>query len=199
MGKVFPEIDERLARWIRAQALFFVGTAPLAGDGHVNVSPKGPIEALQILDPHTVAYLDMVGSGAETIAHLRENGRIVIMLCAFAGPPRILRLHGTGRVVMAADAEFAALLERCEFPEAAVPAARRSVVVVEIERIADSCGYGVPEMTFERLRPHLDAWAAKGVSANDEGLIEYQREKNSLSIDGMPAVELPAVELAEGT
>ncbi len=96
MGKVFTEIDDHLRRWIAAQSLFFVGTAPLAQDGHVNVSPKGPIGTLRVLDPHTVAYLDLVGSGAETVAHLRENGRVVLMLCAFDGPPRIVRLHGRG-------------------------------------------------------------------------------------------------------
>ena len=103
MGKVFDGIDNRLERWIASQPMFFVGSAPLDEDGHVNVSPKGPIETLRVLDPRTVAYLDFVGSGAETIAHVRENGRIVIMLCAFQGPPRILRLHGQGRIVTAAD------------------------------------------------------------------------------------------------
>ena len=96
MGKVFESIDERLERWIAAQPMFFVGSAPLDEDGHINVSPKGPIETLRVLDPRTVAYLDFIGSGAETIAHIRENARIVIMLCAFEGPPRIVRLHGAG-------------------------------------------------------------------------------------------------------
>jgi hypothetical protein len=95
MANVYDHIDARLRTWIGKQALFFVGTAPLHGDGHVNVSPKGPIGSLRVLDEHTVAYLDVIGSGAETIAHLRENGRIVIMLCAFDGPPRILRLHAS--------------------------------------------------------------------------------------------------------
>src|SRR3954463_16588762 len=112
MGKVFEGIDEHQREWIARQALFFVGTAPLAGGGHVNVSPKGPTGSLRVLDDHTVAYLDVVGSGAETIAHLRENGRIVVMLCAFEGPPRILRLHGTGEVVLVGDERFGALLEQ---------------------------------------------------------------------------------------
>ena len=113
MGKVFEGIDETSASGSRAQPLFFVGTAPLAGEGHVNVSPKGPIGTLRVLDDHTVAYLDIVGSGAETIAHLRENGRIVMMLCAFEGPPRIVRLHGRGEVIVPADdARFDELLER---------------------------------------------------------------------------------------
>src|SRR3954467_14018352 len=103
MGKVFDAIDDDLRAWIARQPMFFVGTAPLAADGHVNVSPKGPIGSLAVLDEHTVAYLDLTGSGAETIAHLRENGRIVVMLCAFEGPPRIVRLHGSGRAVHSSE------------------------------------------------------------------------------------------------
>src|ERR687883_1049875 len=106
MGKVFDAIDEKLAAWIGRQPMFFVATAPLDGDGHVNVSPKGPTGSLHVLDEHTVAYLDAVGSGAETIAHVRENGRIVIMLCAFEGPPRILRLHGRAEVVSPSEPAF---------------------------------------------------------------------------------------------
>jgi Pyridoxamine 5'-phosphate oxidase len=192
VGKIFDGIDERLEGWIAAQPMFFVGTAPLDEDGHVNVSPKGQIDDLRVLDPHTVAYLDYIGSGAETIAHVRENGRIVIMLCAFAGPPRILRLHGRGRVVPASDPEFEKLLARCGFPEPATPEARRAVVVVEVERVADSCGYGVPLMSYEGRRPHMDAWAAKKMRVGGpEALLDYQREKNTLSIDGLPAVDLP--------
>ena len=172
--------------------MFFVGTAPLDGDGHVNVSPKGQIDALRVLDRHTVAYLDFIGSGAETIAHVRENGRIVIMLCAFAGPPRIVRLHGRGRIVAAADADFGELVERCGFAEPATPEARRAIIVVDVERVADSCGYGVPLLSYESPRPHMELWAAKKVRVGGvEALLEYQREKNSESIDGLPAVELP--------
>jgi hypothetical protein len=193
MGKVFEGIDERLACWIAAQPMFFVGTAPLDADGHVNVSPKGPIEALRVLDPSRVAYLDFVGSGAETIAHLRENGRIVIMLCAFSGPPRILRLHGRGSVAVAGDPEFDELLSGCGFEDVdGVPEARRSIVTVEVERIADSCGYGVPLMAFEGRREHMELWAAKKLRVGGpDALVDYQREKNSVSIDGLPAVDLP--------
>ncbi len=191
MGKVFDGIDERLREWIAGQPLFFVASAPLAADGHVNVSPKGPIGTLRVLDEHTVAYLDVVGSGAETIAHLRENGRIVVMLCAFSGPPRIVRLHGHGEIVAAADERFAGLLARCGFEQPAVPAARRAIVVVDVERVADSCGYGVPLMSFEGLRPHQDAWAEKKVRVGgDQALIAYQREKNTTSLDGLPALDL---------
>ncbi len=190
MGKVFTEIDHQLAGWIAAQSLFFVGSAPLDGDGHVNVSPKGPIDTLRVLGPHDVAYLDMVGSGAETIAHVRENGRIVIMLCAFTGPPRIVRLHGRGEVSTAGDLAFAELLARCSFAEGAVPQARRAIVSVSIDRIADSCGYGVPLMRHERTRPHQELWAAKRLRVGGEdALVDYQREKNAHSIDGLPALD----------
>ncbi|HUA72425.1 MAG TPA: pyridoxamine 5'-phosphate oxidase family protein [Solirubrobacteraceae bacterium] len=192
MGKIFDAIDDQLESWIARQSMFFVGTAPLDGDGHVNVSPKGSIETLRVLGSTTVAYLDFVGSGVETIAHVRENGRIVIMLCAFEGPPRILRLHGRGEVVVASDSRFEQLMELCEFPEPSTPEARRAVVLVEVERIADSCGYGVPLMKHEGDRPHMALWAAKKVRVGgSEALAEYQREKNSVSIDGLPAVDLP--------
>jgi len=194
VGKTFDGIDERLEGWIAAQRMFFVGSAPLDGDGHVNVSPKGPIEMLRVLDPHTVAYLDFVGSGAETIAHVRENGRIVIMFCAFEGPPRILRLHGQGRIVAAADEEFRELAAACGFPEPATPEARRAIVLVEVQRVADSCGYGVPLMSYEGRRPHMELWAAKKLRVGGpEALLDYQREKNSLSIDGLPAVDVPTL------
>jgi predicted pyridoxine 5'-phosphate oxidase superfamily flavin-nucleotide-binding protein len=190
MGDVYDRIDDRWREWIARQPLFFVGTAPLAGDGHVNVSPKGPIGSLRVLDDHTVAYLDVIGSGAETIAHLRENGRIVVMLCAFEGPPRILRLHGRGEVVSAGDEGFEDLLERAGFDQPEVPESRRAVIVVHVERIADSCGYGVPLMSYEGTRPHLDAWAAKKVRVGGaEALADYKRKNNTTSLDGLPAVE----------
>jgi Pyridoxamine 5'-phosphate oxidase len=190
MGKLFDEIDDHLAGWIASQSMFFVGTAPSGDSGHVNVSPKGPIGALRVLDPRTVAYLDIIGSGAETIAHLRENGRIVIMLCAFQGPPRIVRLHGRGEVVLAGDPAFDELIASREFAEPEVPQARRAIVLVRLDRIADSCGYGVPLMSFEGSRPHSDLWAAKKLRVGGENaLLEYQREKNSYSIDGLPALD----------
>jgi hypothetical protein len=190
MGKVFERIDEHQREWIARQALFFVGTAPLDADGHVNVSPKGPIGSLRILDDRTVAYLDIVGSGAETIAHLRENGRIVVMLCAFQGPPRILRLHGRGEVVLPNDARFAELLDRCAFDDPATEEARRSIVVVNVTRIADSCGYGVPLMGYEGEREHARKWALKKVRVGGpDALLDYQRSKNAVSLDGLPAVE----------
>src|SRR3954470_22581692 len=116
--------------------MFFVGSAPLAGDGHVNISPKGPIGTFRVLDDHTVAYLDVLGSGAETIAHLRENGRIVVMFCAFQGPPRILRLHGRGEVVRPDDPRFGELVEAGGFETPGVSESRRAIVLVHVERIA---------------------------------------------------------------
>jgi hypothetical protein len=194
VGKVYDGIDDHLRSWIGRQSLFFVGTAPLDGEGHVNVSPKGPIDTLRVLDERTVAYLDVVGSGAETIAHLRENGRIVIMLCAFQGPPRILRLHGRGEVVAAGHPGFDELLERCAFAEPASPEARRAIVVVDLERVSDSCGYGVPLMSYEGARPHQNAWAAKRLRVGGpDALLDYQRQKNSHSIDGLPALDVPDV------
>ncbi|MFL5837990.1 MAG: pyridoxamine 5'-phosphate oxidase family protein [Solirubrobacteraceae bacterium] len=195
MGKIYDGIDAHQRDWIARQAVFFVGTAPLAGDGHVNVSPKGPIGSLRVLDEQTVAYLDVIGSGAETIAHLRENGRIVVMLCAFEGPPRILRLHGRGEVVLPDDARFEDLLARCAFDDPAVPASRRSIVLVQVGRVADSCGYGVPLLRFEGLRPHAPAWAEKKLRVGGvEALADYQRANNSRSLDGLPALSAPGVD-----
>jgi Pyridoxamine 5'-phosphate oxidase len=192
MSKIFDSIDDGLAAWIGAQRLFFVASAPLDGDGHVNLSPKGPIETLRVLDERTVAYLDLVGSGAETAAHVRENGRIVLMLCAFQGPPRIVRLHGRAEVIAAGDPHFGALLERCRFAEPEVAESRRAIMLLDVLRVADSCGYGVPLMSYEGQRPHMDAWAAKKVRVGGaQALADYQREKNTRSIDGLPAIEPP--------
>jgi hypothetical protein len=193
MGREYEGIDDHWREWIARQPLFFVGTAPRADDGHVNVSPKGPGGTLRVLDERTVAYLDVTGSGAETIAHLRENGRIVVMMCAFEGPPKILRLHGRGEVVQAGDPRFDDLLERCDFDELGPPEARRAVVLVDVTRIADSCGYGVPLMSYEGERPHHDAWAQKKLrTGGSDAISDYQRQKNSRSLDGLPAVDVPA-------
>jgi hypothetical protein len=189
MGRVYDGIDERLAGWIARQPLFFVGTAPSGDDGHVNVSPKGPIGSLRVLDEHTVAYLDIVGSGAETIAHLRQNRRIVVMLCAFEGPPRILRLHGDGDVVLPRDEDFDALLA-AGFHKPAAPEARRAIVRVHVSRVADSCGYGVPLMSYEGERPHGDLSTAKRLRTHGpDAMLRYQEDHNRESIDGLPAVE----------
>lgn len=191
MGKVFEGIDEHQRKWIARQHMFFVATAPLAAAGRVNVSPKGPIGSLRVLDDHTVAYLDLIGSGAETVAHLRENGRIVVMLCAFEGPPRIVRLHGTGEVVLAGDPRFDELCARAEFDAPHdIEAGRRAVIVVEVERISDSCGYGVPLMSYAGEREHLARWTEKKVRVGgEEALAAYMVENNTESIDGLPAFD----------
>ncbi|MGD0715885.1 MAG: pyridoxamine 5'-phosphate oxidase family protein [Gaiellaceae bacterium] len=183
MGKIYDGVDEKLGAWMKRQHLFFVATAPLAADGHVNVSPKGDLRWFRILGPHEVAYLDFVGSGAETIAHARENGRIVVMFCAFEGPPRIVRLHGRASVVLPGEREFDALRALFEPAEDAL----RSVIRVDVERIADSCGYGVPIMRFDGVRDQYDQWVDKKM--RDGGLDDYVAEKNAESIDGLPAID----------
>jgi hypothetical protein len=178
--KLFEAIDERMREWIGAQRMFFVASAPLASDGHVNLSPKG-LDSFRVLGPREVAYLDFTGSGAETIAHVRENGRIVVMFCAFEGPPRIVRLHGRGTVVVPGDPDFDALVAR--FP--ANPSAR-AVIRVVCDRIADSCGYGIPLLAYQGEREQLAAWAER---KGPEGLRAYRAEWNATSIDGLPALE----------
>ena len=143
-----------------------------------------------MIGPRRLAYLDTVGSGAETIAHLRENGRIVIMLCAFTGPPRIVRIHGRGEVVPPADPRFDQFLADCCFDGPAADEARRAIIVVDATRISDSCGYGVPLMSYEGQREHADLWAAKKLrTGGPDALRDYQRSKNATSLDGLPAVE----------
>ena len=149
MGKIFMEIDDSLRAFVQRQHVFFVATAPTSIDGHVNCSPKG-LDSLRVLGPTTVAYLDYTGSGAETIAHVRENGRIVIMFCAFEGPPKIVRFHGKGEVVERHDAAFEELI-RLFNPNPGV----RSIIRVELDRISDSCGFGVPRMEFQEDRTQL--------------------------------------------
>ncbi|HTO68510.1 MAG TPA: pyridoxamine 5'-phosphate oxidase family protein [Myxococcota bacterium] len=178
MSDVFDHIPPRHRAFIEAQRLFFVASAPERG-GRVNLSPKG-LDTLRVLDEHTVAYLDFVGSGVETIAHLRENGRIVLMFCAFDGPPKIVRLHGRGEVLEPGDARFAELRPR--FPDA--PGVR-AVLVVHVERASDSCGYGVPRYDYQGERTALGEWAAR---KGPDALREYQRAKNAASIDGLPGL-----------
>ncbi|MCC6782179.1 MAG: pyridoxamine 5'-phosphate oxidase family protein [Planctomycetes bacterium] len=179
MGSTLVEIGDELAAWLSAQHVFFVATAPLAGDGHVNLSPKG-LDTFRVLDPRSVAWLDLTGSGAETIAHLRENGRITLMFCAFDGPPRIVRLQGRGEAVLPGDARFAEL--RARFPS---HDGVRSVIRVDVTRVAKSCGYGVPELGFVRERDRLRSWCAE---KGTEGVAAFQRKHNARSIDGLPAL-----------
>jgi hypothetical protein len=180
MGDTYPHIDGGLAEFLAAQHVFFVATAPLAADGHVNLSPKG-LDTFRVVDPHTVAYLDLTGSGIETVAHLRENGRIVLCFCAFEGPPRIVRLHGRGEVLEPSAPDFAQL--HALFPPLD---GVRSMIRVELRRIADSCGYAVPLMRFENDRRQLLAWSAKKGPA---GVAGYQATKNRRSLDGLPGLK----------
>jgi Pyridoxamine 5'-phosphate oxidase len=187
VARIYEQIGEQLADWIYRQSMFFVATAPLRADGHINVSPKGPIGSLRVLDGKTVAYLDVSGSGAETIAHVRENGRIVVMLCAFDGPPRIVRLHGRGEVLPTEDPRFEELLASAGFQDPSLPQARRSIVLVDVQRVSDSCGYGVPLMSFEGLREHHQLSTAKKIrTLGEDGYAAYLREHNPASIDGLP-------------
>jgi len=176
MGRIRTVIDEAAKQFIEAQPMFFVASAPLDAHGHINLSPKG-LASFRILGPSTVAYLDLTGSGIETVAHLKENGRLVLMFCAFSGPPTILRLHGRGRVIEPKNTEFETLAAHFPHYESV-----RSIIVVEINRVANTCGFGVPLMKHEGDRSQLLAWAAK---KGEAGLVEYRREKNMQSIDGL--------------
>jgi hypothetical protein len=179
MGSVSSALDDTLIRFLRDQHLFFVATAPSGSEGHVNLSPKG-YDTFRIIDETTVAYLDLTGSGVETIAHVRQNGRITLMFCAFSGPPKILRLYGRGEVILPGDEGFADL--SALFTE---QPGVRAVIRVRLERVATSCGYAVPRFEYEGERDTLANWSEK------KGLNElelYKREKNAESIDGIPGL-----------
>jgi hypothetical protein len=177
VGRELDTITPELTEFLEAQPLFFVATAPESTNHHVNVSPKG-LDSFRVLDDHTVAYLDLHGSGIETVAHVRENGRITIMFCAFAGRPQIIRLQGHGTVIPADEPEAAPLLER--FPSLPGP---RCVITVDVTRISSSCGYGVPLMEYVGERTLLTDWAEK---KGEDGLEEYRAKKNATAISGLP-------------
>lgn len=181
MSKTHPHITPELVAWIEQQRMFFVASAPLSGEGHVNVSPKGG-EAFKVLGPLEAVYQDYTGSGAETAAHIQENGRIVIMFCAFVGPPKIVRLHGTGTLIPRGHARFDELAGM--FPE---NPGTRSFVHVAVSRVSDSCGFSVPFYEFQAPRDTLDRWAAK---KSPEELEAYRGAKNLRSIDGLPAFKV---------
>jgi len=194
VGQVYPELDQRLARFITSQPVFFVATAPCldseGNGGHVNVSPKGYRDTFAVLGPLTVAYLDLTGSGAETIAHLRQNGRITLMFCSFDEAPKIVRIYGTGRVVQPADREWPGLSAR--FGRSAPGTGggaeggnERAIIVVAVDRISDSCGYAVPVMELRHERDLLTRWSERK-SADD--LADYRVKHNAESIDGLPAL-----------
>ena len=180
MGKTHDSITPQLSDWLSRQRIFFVATAPLSAKGLVNCSPKG-MDTFRILGPREVAYLDLTGSGVETIAHLRENGRITIMFCAFEGPPKIVRLYGRGSVLRAGEAAFDELATR--FPD---HPGKRAVIRVAVERVADSCGYAVPRYRYDGERAQLLDWAER--KGPDE-LERYRREKNARSLDRLTGID----------
>jgi len=175
--QTLPEITPEIESFIRAQPLFFVATAPLAADGHVNLSPKG-LDTLRIVSPTRVAYLDLTGSGNETAAHVSENGRITFMFCAFAGKPNILRLYGRGSLVLPTSPDWPGLIERFT-----IYAGARQIIVCDLDRVQNSCGLAVPLMRFESHRDGLIKWAA---AKGDPAMKEYRIKKNRRSIDGIP-------------
>jgi hypothetical protein len=183
MGRIHDTVDDDLAAWLHAQPVFFVGTAPSGTGGHVNVSPKG-YDTFRVLGPTTVAYLDLTGSGIETVAHLADNGRITLLFCAFSGPPKLVRLQGTGHTVVHGDEGFDELAGRFPPMEGA-----RAVVVAELDRIATSCGYSVPVMELVEERPTLKEWAER---RGPDGVVEYWGQRNRTSIDGLPGLARPA-------
>ncbi|MEV4532246.1 pyridoxamine 5'-phosphate oxidase family protein [Asanoa sp. NPDC049518] len=186
--KLHEKIDGRLREFIEAQRMFFVATAPSGDEGHVNLSPKGMAGTFAVLGEHRVAYLDFHGSGAETLAHLRQNGRITIMFCAFEGPPNIVRLHGRGTHTPIGSPDLAALL--ADFPDAPDAHGLRGVITVEVTRVSDSCGYSVPLMSYEGDRDLLLRWADR---KDEAALADYRQAKNATSIDGLPAFDMDAV------
>lgn len=178
MSNTLEKIDDKLLAWIREQRIFFVATAPVQ-EGRINCSPKGG-STFAVLDPFTVAYQDLTGSGVETIAHLQDNGRIVIMFCAFDGPPKIVRLHGQGEVVLEGHPEFSALMNHFS-PNPGT----RAIIRVKVDRVSDSCGMAVPYYDYKEDRAALNDWASKkGI----EGVREYRSRKNRQSIDGLPGL-----------
>jgi hypothetical protein len=176
MSKLFDCITEELQEFIATQKLFFVGTAPLSPTGHVNLSPKG-LDCFRILSPHRVAYLDLTGSGNETSAHLQENGRITFMFCAFAEPPRILRLYGQGYTILPSSPDWDSIYSL--FPP--LPGTRQ-IIAADIKRVQTSCGFGVPLYEYQGQRQILVDWASK---QGKDGVQKYQQQKNRVSIDGL--------------
>lgn len=179
MGKVLDDgLDAELTAWVEAQPLFFVATAPADG-GHVNVSPKG-YDTLRVLGPTRVAYRDLTGSGIETVAHVRDDGRITLMWCAFDGPPRIVRVAGRGRVLLAGEHGYDELDQLLP-----AMAGARAIVVVDGDRVSTACGYSVPLMSYAGERETLERFAQ---TKGNDGLEAYRREKNAVSIDGLPGL-----------
>ena len=177
MGKFHNTIQEQHTEFILHQKMFFVATAPLRADGHVNLSPKG-LDSFKVLSPTRVAYMDIVGSGNETSAHILENKRITFMFCAFDGPPNILRLYGRGFTVLPHAPEWEELSTHFE-----LYLSTRQIIVADIDLVQTSCGFSVPLYEYSGERDHAHKWAeTKGI----EGLKKYQLDKNRVSLDGLP-------------
>ena len=189
MAKLFDEIDDKIQGFIEAQTMFFVGTAPSGDGGHVNVSPKGGSNLFRVTGPLGFAYVDLMGSGIETIAHLRENGRIVVMFCSFDGPPKIIRLHGIGTPVQQGDARFSEALAAFDITDEQRRAVR-SVIEVEVTRVADSCGFVVPKMSYEGERDQLYRYADNRLRKEGaEAVRAYVSANNAASIDGLTGID----------
>ncbi len=181
MGEEYTEIDERIQRWMERQQMFFVSTAPMLGDGHVNCSPKG-LDSLQVANPRQLVYADVGGSGIETVAHLKDNGRITIMMCAFSGPPRIYRFFGKGEVIEPHDERFSGLAQGfSQLP------AIRNIIVIDVKKIMDSCGYGVPLYDFKKHRDSFDNYFR---DKTDQQILQYRRDRNAKSLDGLIGLEV---------
>jgi hypothetical protein len=178
MGKLLDQITPELAAFIAAQPMFFVATAPLTADGHVNLSPKG-LDSFRVLSPTRVAYLDLTGSGNETAAHVHENSRITFMFCSFGRSPMILRLYGRGQVVLPGSTAWDDLAGH--FSQIA---GTRQIITATVTQVQTSCGFGVPMMEVVGQRDTLPRWAeAKGADA----LRAYRQQCNTHSLDGLPA------------
>jgi hypothetical protein len=189
MAKRFDEITDQLRDFIQAQPMFFVGTAPSGDGGHINVSPKGGSNLFHVTGPHGFAYVDLVGSGVETIAHLRENGRIVLMFCSFERAPKIVRLHGIGRPVQQGDERFAEVLATFELSDEQRPTVR-SVIEVDVNRITDSCGFVVPRMDYVAERDQLYRWTDNRLrKEGPDALRAYVSANNAASIDGLDGLD----------
>lgn len=178
MGKKFARIEPEHRDFIEQQHIFF--TASATAQSRVNVSPKDR-NSLRVLDETTVAYLDLTGSGCEAAAHLRIDGRLTLMFCAFEGRPLVLRLYGRGRAVPRGSEEYAQMLT--EIFNIEEPPGARQIIVLSVDLVQTSCGFGVPLFDYAGERPALLEWA---VNKGAEGLETYHRTKNALSIDGLP-------------
>jgi pyridoxamine 5'-phosphate oxidase-like protein len=199
MSKLFDAIDDTLKAFIEAQPVFYVATAPSGPEGHVNLSPKGGKGLFRVTGPRGFSYVDLIGSGIETVSHLRENGRIVAMFCSFSGPPKIVRLHGSGRVVQQGDTGFDERVAAFDVADEQRPAVR-SVIEIDVTRVSDSCGFVVPRMAYEGERDQLYRWTDNRLrKQGPDALRSYAAAHNAESIDGLAGLDPPAAGPARET